>query len=266
LAELLANRRGAGEQARAAYDQLTKDYPNRWEVEEGRAQFAWQRRDLDGAAQHFARAVELGCKNLPSLLLYARVLGYNDQPKQESDVLRKAVNLFPDSDEANLELGASLVRTGKYGPAAAALLAVRKAGTAEESYRLFYNLAYAQYRLGDSVHARQNIAKARTYTKIPAAVADIDRLRDALDGAPSVEGVLENMECGALARLHVRTDGVVKIFVIPDPTKTVTHGANGEPIELRCGPQNPPRALRIEYQAKPLMPGIAGLVRSLEFQ
>ena len=68
------------------------------------------------------------------------------------------------------------------------------------------------------------------------------------------------MECGALARLHVRTGDVVKIFVIPDPTKTVTHGA-----ELRCGPQNPPRALRIEYQTMPPMPGVAGLVRSLEF-
>jgi hypothetical protein len=57
LAELLANRRGAGEQARAAYDRLAKDFPDRWEVEDGLARFAWQRRDLDGAAQHFGRAV-----------------------------------------------------------------------------------------------------------------------------------------------------------------------------------------------------------------
>ena len=117
--------------------------------------------------------------------MYARVLGYNDQSKEEVDVLRKAVDLFPDSDEAHLELGATLVRNGNYDAAAAALLAVRKAGTAEEAYRLFYNLAYAQYRLGDAVHARQNIAKARTYARIPAAIADIDRLRDALDHPPS---------------------------------------------------------------------------------
>src|SRR5207244_1776177 len=83
---------------------------------------------------------------------------------------------------------------------------------------------------------------------------------------PSVGGVLEDMECGALARLHVRAEGMVKIFVIPDPTKVVIHGANGEPIELRCGPQKPPRALRIEYQAMPPIPGVAGLVRSLEFR
>ncbi len=264
LAELLANRRGADEQARAAYDRLAKDYPDRWEVEEGRGQFAWRRRDVEGAAQHFGRAVELGCHNLPSLLLYARVLGYNDQPKEEAAVLKNAAGLYPQSDEVNLELGATLVRAGDYGAAAAALLAVRKVGTAEESYRLFYNLGYAQYRLGDAAHARQNIAKARTYTRIPAAIADIDRLRDALapplPELPSVEGVLENMECGALARLHVRAGDEVKIFVIPDPTRLAAHGA-----ELRCGPQSPPRALRIEYQTMPPMPGVAGLVRSLEF-
>ena len=135
--------------------------------------------DLDDAAQHFARAVELGCKNLPSLLLYARVLGYNNQPKEEAAVLRRRPALFPESDEVNLELGATLVRTGNYGAAVAALLAVKKVGTAEEAYRLFYNLAYAQYRLGDAVHAQENSDKARTYTKIPAAIADIDRLQRA---------------------------------------------------------------------------------------
>jgi tetratricopeptide (TPR) repeat protein len=308
LAELLANYRGRGEQARAALDQLAKDYPDRWEAQEGLAQFAWQQRRLTDAAQHFARAVELGCRNLSSFLLYARVLGYNNQTKEEAAVLRKAATLFPESDEVSLELGATLVRNGNYGAAAATLLAIKKVGTAEQAYRVFYNLAYAQYRLGDAVHARENSDKARTYTKIPAAIADIDRLQRALDrppsqteGAPplieegsgepprlrrrptanepadrnevpalpqvpSVEGTLENMECGALAKLHVRVESEVKIFAIPDPTKVSIHGANGESIELQCGPQKPPRALRIEYQVLPSVAGVAGVVRTLEFR
>ena len=154
-------------------------------MQEGLAQFAWQQRRLPDAAQHFARAVELGCRNLASFLLYARVLGYNNQPKEEAAVLSKAATLFPESDEVNLELGATLVRNGNYGEAAVALLAIKKVGTAEQAYRLFYNLAYAQYRLGDAVHARENIDKARTYTKIPADIADIDRLQRALDRPPS---------------------------------------------------------------------------------
>ena len=181
LAELLANRRGRTEDARAAYDQLAAKYPGRWEVQEGLAQFAWQQRRLPDAAQHFARAMELGCRNLASFLLYARVLGYNNQPNEEAAVLSKAVSFFPESDEVKLALGATLVRNGDYGEAAAALVAIKKVGTAEQAYRLFYNLAYAQYRLGDTVHARENSDKARTYTKIPAALADIDRLQRALD-------------------------------------------------------------------------------------
>jgi tetratricopeptide (TPR) repeat protein len=319
LAELLGNYRGRGEQAGAAYEQLAKDYPDRWEVAEGWGQFAWQQRKLADAARHFARAMELGCRNLPSLLVYARVLGYNNQPKEEAAVLLKTAGLFPESDEVNLELGATLVRNGNFGAAAAALLAVKKVGTAEEAYRLFYNLAYAQYRLGDAPHARENNAKARNNTRNPAEMAAIDRLQQALDrppvradGAvqppdddaadvprlqrrkpgneagnepgnepaeapalpqlPSVEGMLEDMECGTLARLHVRVEGEVEIFVIPDPSKVAIHGTNGETIELQCGPQKPPRALRIAYQALPASPrptsmaGVAGVVRTLEFR
>jgi len=308
LVELLANYRGRREQAGAALDQLAKDHPDRCEVERGRGQFAWQERKLADSAQHFARAMELGCKNLPDLLLYARVLGFNNQPKEEAAVLLETADLFPESDEVHLELGAVLVRNGSFGAAAAALLAVKKVGSADQAYQMFYNLAYAQYRLGNGAGARGNCAKARNYTKNPVEIAAIDRLQLALDSPagrsppapppgnedaeepprlrrrspgnedtvqpetpaepslPSLEGTLETMECGPLARLHVRVEREVRIFVIPDPTKVTVHGANGEAIELRCGPQLPPRVLLIEYQVLPAMAGVAGSVRALEFR
>jgi Flp pilus assembly protein TadD len=184
LAELLANYRGRGEEARTAYAQLAKEHPDNWQVEEGLGQFAWQQRNLAEAAQHLAKAMELGCKNLPAFLLYAQVLGYTHQPKEEALALQKAAALFPESDEVHLELGATLVRTGNYGAAAAALLAVKKVAAANDAYRLFYNLAYAQYHLGDVEHAKENLNKARKYTKIPSVIADIDRLQRALDHPP----------------------------------------------------------------------------------
>jgi hypothetical protein len=55
LAELLANYRGRLDQARAAYQQLARDYPKRWEVEEAWAQFSWRQRKNDEALGHFAR-------------------------------------------------------------------------------------------------------------------------------------------------------------------------------------------------------------------
>ncbi|MEO8369784.1 MAG: hypothetical protein ABI806_11320 [Candidatus Solibacter sp.] len=303
LAELLSNNRGKSEQGREAYDQLAKDFPASCEVEDGRAQSAWHERIVADAVRHFARGVELGCKSQPSLLLYGRVLGYNNQLKEAAAVLTDAAILFPDSDEIHLELGATLVRTGAYGAAAAALQHVKKVATAADGYRLYYNLAYAQYRLADTPHARESIVKARKFTKNPEELASLDRLEQTLERPaarpapppredsdeepqrprlqrrteaeepvsavpqlPAVQGTLENMECGTLAKLHVRVDGTLQTFVIPDPTKVAIQGANGEPVELTCGPQKSPRALRLEYQAVPNIPGVAGLVRTLEFK
>jgi tetratricopeptide (TPR) repeat protein len=315
LAEMLNNTQGRTEQARAAYQQLAKDFPDRWEVEKGWGEFAWHQRKLDDAAGHFARAVELGCKDEQSLLLYARVLGYGRRDKEAADVLTNAAKLFPDSNEVNLELGATLVRTGSYGAALGAMVSVKKVTTAEQAYRLYYNMAYAQYRLKDADRARESLEKARTFTKNPAEIASLDRLLQSVDRPvnvranapvdsgdsapprlirrpapaeesknedvkevkaempalrswPHVEGTLEVMECGKLARLHVRVGDAVKIFVIPDPTKVDVRSGSGAAVEMTCGPQHPPRALSLDYQELPAAAamGAAGLVRSLEFR
>ena len=71
---------------------------------------------------------------------------------------------------------------------------------------------------------------------------------------PSLEGMLESLECGKVARLHVRVDGEIRVFLMP------------QPIDLPCGAQKPARAVHIEYQALPTQSDAAGLVRSLEFK
>jgi len=305
LAELLVNMRGRTEQARAAYEQLAKAYPDRWEVEEGLGEFHWQQRKLQDSAQHFARAMQLGCKNLSTLLLYARVLGYNRQPKEEADVLGKTVELYPESSEANLELGSALVRTSNFGAALAALLAVKKVTTPEQAYQLLYSLAFARYHLNDPERAREDLVKARTYTKNPTELAGLDQLEQALNRParridagsapgtptsedaspphlmrrettatparelpklPAVEGKLEEMECGQIARLHVRVGEAIQIFLIPDPTKIVISSGSGEAVSLQCGEQKPARTLHIEYQAVSPASGATGLVRTLEFR
>ncbi|HEY1497236.1 MAG TPA: tetratricopeptide repeat protein [Candidatus Solibacter sp.] len=301
LAELDGNTRGRTDQARKAWEQLAKDFPQSPEVEAGWGEFAWQQRKLDDSAAHFARAVTLGCKEESSLLLYARVLGYNRRDKDAAAVLQKAAALYPDSNEINLELGATLVRTANYGAALGALVSVKKVTTPAQAFRLYYNLAYAQYRLGDPARARESLAKAHEFTRIPAEIASLDRLGEAINrptaahpapdsdepprmvrrpappvkqdpeppAAPSfpvAEGALENMECGTLARLHVRVDGKLMIFLIPDPTKVSIRNGAGEPVDLQCGVQSPPRMLRLEYQGIPTVPGVTGIVRTLEFK
>jgi len=174
-----------------------------------------------------------------------------------------------------------------------------------QAYRYLYNQAFAEYHLGQTAEAKAHAAKARTFTHNPEELAALDRLERAVAGPtaqehtetaeaaepprmvrrelapavvtaphppapapvyPSVEGTLENMECAKLARLHVRSDGKMRIFVIPDPRAVTIHGGNGEAIDLQCGLQRPPRRVRIEYQPLPMQTDVAGLVRSLEFQ
>jgi tetratricopeptide (TPR) repeat protein len=81
---------------------------------------------------------------------------------------------------------------------------------------------------------------------------------------PAIEGTLENMECAKVARLHVRVEGKIRVFVIPDPRAVTIRSGNGEPVDLQCGPQKSSRGVRIEYQM------VAGqtdpVARSLEFR
>lgn len=299
LAELHANTRGHIEQASTAYESLAKDYPASWEVEQGWGQWSWHQRQFDDAARHYARAVELGGKDPHIFLAYGRVLNYGNRLTEAINVLGKAVELHPESDDLHFELGTIYVRNGNYGAALGQMRAMKKLQPAQ-AFRYFYNQAFAEYRLGQPAEARAHAAKARTYTHNPEELASVDRLEHALAGqtavhefvdtggaphlmrretapatqdqpppapaAPAVEGMLESLECGQIARLHVRVDGAERIFVIPDPRAVGMRGGSGEAVDLRCGPQKPPHAVRIEYQTIAARAGAEGVVLSLEFK
>jgi hypothetical protein len=119
------------------------------------------------------------------------------------------------------------------------------------------------YRVGDLDSARPLVAVARRYATNPRETASLDQLEAALNpGARatlSIEGTLEEMECGNLARLHVRSGSDIRIFVMPDPRTLPS-------VNLTCGPQKNPRPLRVEYQPLPAGSGSNGLVRALEFR
>jgi Flp pilus assembly protein TadD len=184
LAELLSNYRGKLDQARAAYEQLAHDHPNRWEVEEGWAQFSWRQRKNDDALRHFVRAAELGCRHPQMFIDYARILGYsrgNQDANQDAvAALQTAVRLDPALEEAHLELGLAYIRIASFADAMAELLQIKKIKPAQAS-RYFYNLAYASYRLGDAAQARAFLEKGRPFAANPEETAQMDRLQQALD-------------------------------------------------------------------------------------
>ncbi len=71
------------------------------------------------------------------------------------------------------------------------------------------------------------------------------------DGPPTTAflGTLESVACqGGKARLNARDrDGKPATFLINDPTKVVILGAKQTQMQLSCGPQRPPRKVKIDY-------------------
>jgi tetratricopeptide (TPR) repeat protein len=282
IAEMLSNVRGHSEQAREEYEAIARNFPGRWEVEEARGRFAWHERKLDEASQHFKKAEDLGCQDGSMFLLWGRVLGYARSTREAVVVLGEAAKLLNESDEVQLEYGNALTINGNWGSAVAVLRTVKKAPAAA-MWRYHYNLAYSLYRTGDTEAAKALIPKARQYAASAREASSLDQLETAIDrparmrsdtapsvlvrqdaSLPRVTGKLEEMECGKLARLHVRVEGAVWIFVIPDPAAIPIASATGEPVELQCGRQKNAPTLRVEYQVVPGSPDVAGLVRTLE--
>lgn len=288
LAEMLSVSRGKTEQAAAAYTSLAQEYPARWEVEAGWGQFFWHQRKPDEAAKHYARALELGGKDAGLFLDYGRVLHYGNRVGDAIDVLGEGARIYPDNAEIQLEIGSAYASHGNYGAALGVLGGMKKVQPAQ-AYRYFYDLAFAEYRLDKIAEAKAHSAKARTFAHNPGELASLDSLDRSLGirpapGAPpatpepgtprthgavarsSVEGMFEELECGKSARLHVRVDGKPLVFVITDPDKVVIGGNDGATVDLQCGAQKPPRAIRIEYESVAGAPDAPGVVRALQFR
>jgi tetratricopeptide (TPR) repeat protein len=180
LAELLTDTRGHVDQARTAYESLAKDYPSTWEVEQGWGQWCWRQRRFEEAAGHYARAVSLGGTDPGLYLAYGHMLNLSNRLTDAIEVLGKAIQSHPESDELHFELGSIYVRSGNYGAALGEMRAMKNV-QAPQAYRYFYNQAFAEYRLGRTAEAKAHAAKARTYTHNPEELASLARLEHALE-------------------------------------------------------------------------------------
>jgi tetratricopeptide (TPR) repeat protein len=255
LAEMMAESPAKVEQAAEMYRQLTRDFPDRWEVEAAAGRFDWRERRNPEAAAHFARAAELGATDARMFLDYSRALNVLARPEESVAALRNALRLDSGLQEAHYELGIGLLRTGGWRESIAELQLARPV-KAQQAPHYFYGIAYSEYRLGDVIAARNHLEQGRTYAKIPEEISALNQLSQAL-GPPIAEGLLESVECqGNAARLHVQVNHSARMFLVPDVTQAK---------DLTCG-KGTNIAVRIEFQAMPAgTTGADGIVRSLVF-
>ncbi len=169
---LLAHKRA---EAKARFEELAKDYPKSWEPEAGLARLAWFYRNYDEARRHFARAAELGSTDPQLYLDYASLDAAN------SALLRKALELRPDWQEAQYRLGLSLITEGKYQDAIDDFRRIKKV-TPAQAFQFFYGLAYASYRLDQKPQAAKYIEDARKWAKAPAEISRVDQLAAFVNG------------------------------------------------------------------------------------
>ena len=294
---LLARRRT---EARSRLEELAREYPKAWEPEAALARLAWHDRAYDDARRHFARAAELGSTDAQMYLDYASLDAAN------SALLRKALELRPDWQEAQYRLGLSLIGEGKYQDAIDDFRRIKKV-TPAQAFQYFYGLAYASYRLDQKPQAARYIEQARKWAKAPAEISRVDQLAAFVDTrtpAPavthlkplaetgdarptldrrhddpppaaqppkpkfeSVEGTLRRLDCrGSAATLTLESAGKFLRFAISDPGRIALRNTGAGELEFQCGPQMP-RQVLIEYESSSgLAAGLTGEVRGIEFK
>jgi Flp pilus assembly protein TadD len=182
LAEMLWNFPGKIEQTHKAYEQLAHDYPARWEVQRGWANFLARERRNAEAVQHFERAAELGCKDPRFYLEYARVLVASRRGDDAVAALRKAIALDPSLTDAHYELGLEHIRMSAFREALEEFAQVNGLPP-EKASHFFYSMAFAHYQLGEREQARADLDRAKPYTKTAPDRAALRSLVEALDAA-----------------------------------------------------------------------------------
>ncbi|PYT25119.1 MAG: hypothetical protein DMG57_26135 [Acidobacteria bacterium] len=103
------------EEAAEKYESLAKQFPKKWEPEAGLAELALRAKSIEGARRHLARAAELGATTPRLYYEYATILHEaGEKDAALVPVLKKAVELDPDYEEAHRYLAFCLLATEDY--------------------------------------------------------------------------------------------------------------------------------------------------------
>ena len=153
------------EQALEIYRDLARQDPGDWRIPEALGYLSSYSGDGESARRHFARAVELEASNPRLHYDYALLLQEADaEPEVIKPVLRKAIALEPDFDNAHRLLGSVLLMEGKAGMALAQLMRVKQISR-EEAVHHYQTVAQVYHRLGRLEAARQAAALCRKYAR-----------------------------------------------------------------------------------------------------
>ena len=303
LANLLSEI-GKTDEARQALKKLAEQNPASPEIHESLGFAAWRKQDRDEARAQFAKAIELGSKSARVYHGYSALESQAGAPREKQiELLRRAVELDPEFQPARLRLGYLLLSATDYAGALAQFEHVKE-GDPENAFQFFHAVAYASYRTGDKERARANAKRALAAAQEQDQKASAEQLVAVIEGsspeglqAPAlpdldaarrptvrraagtpapvqrrgratIEGTLDRIDCqGATARMRITADGRVVRLLIDKPKSIEVRGDPSGAFTVTCGPQQPPRRVRIEYEPQvDEEAGTIGLVRVVEMK
>lgn len=172
---------GRSEQADAIYNELAKTHADSAELEQARAMSSWQNRNLESAKQHFNRAMDLKATNAEMYLTFGQVL-FNDDIAKSTAALRRAAELAPTNQKAQLWLGHALYHQHDFKGAVAAFTSV-KSLKREEAVDYYVALAHADFETGDKAKALANAQAALKYAQSEVEKDRAARINDYLKRA-----------------------------------------------------------------------------------
>jgi tetratricopeptide (TPR) repeat protein len=208
---------------------------------------------------------------------YAQLAAMEPGPIRKAALYKKATELAPRNPKYWIELAKAQFDGKKYDDAEKAWRAAERVAPNEKERAVItaareqfeqnrYDLQAAEKaRLKKEEQDELERVKNESLASIRAAEAAANakgggvgnrKVEQWWDGPPAVAftGTLDAVTCrtGGKATLSARgADGKPVSFIINDPGKIAVFGANQAQIQLSCGPQRPPRRVKIEYVDKP---------------
>ena len=236
------------DRAKAGYEALAAQAPDRPEIPQSLGYLAWQKHDLEQARTQFAKAFAAGSKD-PQLCfdLALLQLQHGDGEPQAMVALRRAVELKPNYIDARLELGLTELKAKQYKEAIADLLVIKRIDP-DRAGRYFNALAYSYTQTSNFPEARKQANAALKWDRTDADKQQSESLLRYLDSQDLAERYNKNPITNSSA-LAEHTDGQPRLArTAPAPPPTFAPPTQSVPVNPFLKPGQ--KVLRAEGTAK----------------
>ncbi|HZU29421.1 MAG TPA: hypothetical protein VFA04_28115 [Bryobacteraceae bacterium] len=184
MAEIMSSSVEKAAAGRELLQKLAQEDPKRWEPEAGLGDLDLRERDRAKALQHYERAAQLNATSPEMYFHYATALQAGGDHEKRAAMLRKAVELKPDYEEAHFYLGFAYLDSSNYAGVVTEFKQVKHVSQ-ENAFAYFSGLAYAEYRLNRKDEAKTAIGRAKQYAKDGAQHQQLDQMLAALEERPA---------------------------------------------------------------------------------